>query len=145
MSLQKLIDGEDNTTEYHYDRSLLSSIHYPTYQEHLTYDSRDRLKDSTQQANNQDYLRRYGYDLGGNLNNSTDANQNLEAYTYDALNRLTLVTDANGGITEFSYDDRDNLLQVKDPQARLTGPTIIFPIIFPILSSIRHSIIPVLC
>jgi RHS repeat-associated protein len=118
--LKTLTDGENNTTEYRYADTLLASIHYPTYEEQLGYDNRNRLKDSTQKANNLSYLREYGYDVGNNLNSSTDANQQQEQYSYDALGRLTQVIDAKGGVTEFTYDARDNLLEVSDPEQRLT-------------------------
>ncbi|ACE86285.1 RHS repeat-associated core domain-containing protein [Cellvibrio japonicus] len=114
------VDGEGNTTQYNYVEDLLRSIQYPTYKELLEYDNRNRVKQTTQQANSRNYIRKHGYDPLGNITNSTDAQDNETVYEYDVLSRVKKITDAEGGVTEFSYDARDNLLQVKDPEGRLT-------------------------
>lgn len=116
----RTVDGEGNSTQFNYAEDLLRSIQYPTYKELLEYDNRDRVKQTTQQANSRNYIRKRGYDPLGNLDNSTDAENNTTVYGYDAHNRVKMITDAEGGITEFTYDARDNLLQVKDPEGRLT-------------------------
>ncbi len=118
--LASTTDGEGNITQYAYQNTLLSSIHYPTYKEFYGYDNRNRVSQTTQQANSRDYLRKRGYDVTGNLSSSIDANGNSESYEYDSLNRLIKATDAMGGETNFTYGARDNLLQVKDPEGRLT-------------------------
>ncbi|MFC6980494.1 RHS repeat-associated core domain-containing protein [Microbulbifer taiwanensis] len=121
--LRAIVDGEQNRTEYSYQQNLLSKVQYPTYAEELGYDKRDRIEQSKQQANNLEYLRAYGYDLGDNLTSDTDALENTEQYEYDQLNRLVAIVDPVNGEakkTEFTYDSRDNLLQVKDPEGRLT-------------------------
>lgn len=116
----RTVDGEGNTTQFNYANELLRSIEYPSYKEVLEYDKRNNLKQTTQQANSRNYIRKRGYDLAGNLETSTDAQTKETVYGYDALNRVRAITDAEGGITEFTYDARDNLLQVKDPEGRLT-------------------------
>ncbi|MEW5249961.1 RHS repeat domain-containing protein [Microbulbifer sp. 2201CG32-9] len=121
--LQALVDGEQNRIQYSYQQNLLSKIQYPTYAEGLGYDKRNRIEQSKQNANNLEYLRTYGYDLGQNLTSDTDALANTEQYQYDALNRLVAIIDPVNGEekkTRFSYDARDNLLQVQDPEGRLT-------------------------
>ncbi len=118
--LLRTVDGEGNTTLLNYAENLLRSIQFPTYKEVLEYDSRNRIKQTTQQANSRNYLRKLGYDLSGSLTTSADAQEKETVYEYDALNRIKKVTDADGGITELTYDARDNLLQVKDPEGRLT-------------------------
>lgn len=118
--LLRTVDGEGNTTQLNYSEHLLRSIQYPTYKEVFEYDNRNRVKQTTQQANNRNYLRKRGYDLSGSLTTSTDAQIQETVYGYDALNRVKTITDAEGGVTEFAYDARDNLLQVKDPEGRLT-------------------------
>ncbi|WP_226877165.1 RHS repeat-associated core domain-containing protein [Microbulbifer hainanensis] len=121
--LRAVVDGEQNRTEYNYQQNLLHKIDYPTYSEELGYDKRDRIEQSKQKANNLEYLRSYGYDLGDNLTSDTDALENTERYEYDKLNRLVAIIDPVNGETkktEFSYDARDNLLQVEDPEGRLT-------------------------
>ncbi|MCP4993848.1 MAG: hypothetical protein GY934_08695, partial [Gammaproteobacteria bacterium] len=118
--LKTLTDGESNVTTYIYKNTLLSGIHYPTYQEERDYDKRERLTDSKEKANSLEYLRSRGYDQNGNLKNSLDANQKPTDYTYDKLNRITKTIDADSGETLFEYDARDNLLQVTDPEGRKT-------------------------
>ncbi|MFA0810689.1 RHS repeat-associated core domain-containing protein [Microbulbifer epialgicus] len=121
--LRAITDGEQNRTTFTYQQNLLSKIEYPTYAEELGYDKRDRIGHSKQKANNQEYLRSYGYDLGSNLRSDIDALKNTDKYDYDHLSRLVAIIDpVNGGDkkTEFTYDARDNLLEVKDPEGRLT-------------------------
>ncbi|WP_345552423.1 RHS repeat-associated core domain-containing protein [Microbulbifer aestuariivivens] len=121
--LSVIVDGEQNRTRYTYQQNLLSKIEYPTYAEELGYDKRDRIEQSKQKANNLEYLRKYGYDLGSNLDSDTDALENTEKYEYDNLSRLVAIVDPENGEakkTKFSYDARDNLLQVQDPEGRLT-------------------------
>lgn len=114
------VDAEGNATQFTYAENLLSSIQYPTYKELLEYDNRNRVKQTTQQANSRNYIHKRDYDPLGNMTNSVDAQNNATGYEYDALNRVKKITDAEGGITEFTYDARDNLVQVKDPEGRLT-------------------------
>ncbi|QKX18569.1 RHS repeat-associated core domain-containing protein [Microbulbifer sp. YPW1] len=121
--LSAIVDGEQNRTKYTYQQNLLSKIEYPTYAEELGYDKRDRIEQSKQKANNLEYLRKYGYDLGSNLDSDTDALENTEKYEYDNLSRLVAIVDPENGEakkTKFTYDARDNLLQVQDPEGRLT-------------------------
>jgi RHS repeat-associated protein len=118
--LSSTVDGESHTTRFDYADNLLQKVQYPTFHETLDYDNRNRVKDSRQQANGQTYLRKNGYDLTSNLENTTDAESNSESYTYDKLNRTVTVTDAEGGVTTYTFDARDNLLKVKDPEERLT-------------------------
>ncbi|MFV8784428.1 RHS repeat domain-containing protein [Microbulbifer sp. SA54] len=121
--LSAIVDGEQNRTKYTYQQNLLSKIEYPTYAEELGYDKRDRIEQSKQKANNLEYLRGYGYDLGSNLTSDTDALENTEKYEYDNLYRLVAIVDPVNGEakkTKFTYDARDNLLQVTDPEGRLT-------------------------
>jgi len=115
-----ITDGENNKIQLNYIKDTLRSIQYPTYKELLEYDNRNRIKQTTQQANSRNHIRKYGYDPIGYIINSIDAQDNETAYEYDALNRIKKMTDAEGGVTEFVYDARDNLLQVKDPEGRLT-------------------------
>ena len=95
------IDGLGNKTQYNYKNQQLDSIHYPTFEEQLTYDIRDRIISSTQRAGNLEVLRRFGYDRNSNLIDSIDANGNSDTGVYDSLSRLTLRTDADGGETRF--------------------------------------------
>lgn len=117
---ERIIDGEEQTTQFTYVDNLLRSIQFPTYKEIVDYDNRNRANQTTQQANNRNYLRKRGYDLASNLTQSIDANNKPTSYEYDALNRTKKIIDASNGITEFTYDARDNLLQVKDPEGRVT-------------------------
>ncbi|WHI48480.1 RHS repeat-associated core domain-containing protein [Microbulbifer sp. VAAF005] len=116
------VDGEQNRIEYSYQQQLLTKISYPTYTEVLSYDKRNRIVGSKQEANNLQYLRTYGYDSSNNLNSDTDANKNTTKYEYDNLNRIIAIIDpVNGGnTTKFIYDARNNLIQVEDPEGRLT-------------------------
>lgn len=116
----RTVDGEGNTTQFNYAEDLLRSIQYPTYKELMEYDNRNRVKQTTQQANSRNYIQKRGYDPLGNMASNTDAQDNATGYEYNVLNRVKKITDAEGGITEFAYDTRDNLLQVKDPEGRLT-------------------------
>ncbi len=116
----RTIDGEGNATQFNYADGLLRSIQYPTYKEFLEYDNRNRIKQTTQQANSRNYVQKRGYDPLGNMADNTDAENNETIYDYDVLNRVKKITDAEEGVTEFFYDARDNLLQVKDPEGRLT-------------------------
>ncbi len=116
----RTVDGENNATQYTYAQSQLRSIQYPTHKELLEYDNRNRVKQTTQQANSRNYLRKRGYEQNGNLVSTADALDNSNAYEYDSLNRIVKMTDANSGITQFTYDAHDNLLQVKDPESRVT-------------------------
>jgi RHS repeat-associated protein len=116
----RTVDGEGNSTQFNYAEDLLRSIQYPTYKELMDYDNRNRVKQTTRQANSRNYIQKRGYDPLGNMASSTDAQDNVTAYEYDVFDRVKKITDAEGGITEFTYDARDNLLQVKDPEGRLT-------------------------
>jgi len=118
--LTRTIDGENNNTQFTYVENQLRSIQYPSYKELLEYDDHGRVKQSTQQANNRNYLRKRGYDLQGNVTSATDAQEKNTVYEYDALNRIKKIIDASNAATEFTYDARNNLLQVKDPEGRLT-------------------------
>lgn len=118
--LSKLIDAENNTIQYSYANNLFHQVKTPTSTETFEYDNNNRIKQTTQQANNRNYIRKMGYDQNGNSTSSTDAQDKTTGYEYDSLNRVKKITDAEGGITEFTYDARDNLLQVKDPENRLT-------------------------
>lgn len=118
--LSKLIDAENNTIQYSYANNLFHQVKTPTSTETFEYDNRNRIKQTTQQANSRNYIRKMGYDQNGNSTSSTDAQDKTTGYEYDSLNRVKKMTDAEGGITEFTYDARDNLLQVKDPENRLT-------------------------
>lgn len=119
-NLQRTIDGEGNSIQLNYTEGLLRSIQYPRHKELLSYDNRNRVKQTTQQGNGRNYIRKRDLDPSGNLIGSVDAQENATAYEYDALNRVTKMIDAEGGVTEFTYDARDSLLQVKDPEGRLT-------------------------
>ncbi len=114
------IDGENNSTQFFYEKNQLRSIQYPTFKELMDYDNRDRVKQTTQQANNKNYIRKRGYDQVSNLSNTRDALDKSNQYDYDKFNRVIKMTDANNGITQYTYDARDNLLEVKDPEDRLT-------------------------
>ncbi|RDE22357.1 RHS repeat protein [Motiliproteus coralliicola] len=116
-------DGLGNQTRFSYRDERLDSIHYPTFEQQLDYDSRDRINSTTQQADNLNLLRRFGYDPDGNETQAIDANGNPTQRAYDALNRLISLTDADGGLTRFSYDARDNLTEVTDPEGRITQYT----------------------
>lgn len=114
--LSKLIDAENNTIQYSYANNLFHKVQTPKSTETFDYDNRNRIKQTTQQANNRNYIRKMGYDPVGNSTSSTDAQDKTTGYEYDSLNRVKKITD----VTEFTYDARDNLLQVKDPENRLT-------------------------
>jgi RHS repeat-associated protein len=118
--LSKLIDAENNTIQYSYANNLFHKVQTPTSTEIFEYDNLNRIKQTTQQANSRNTIRKMGYDQNGNSTSSTDAQDKTTGYEYDSLNRVKKITDAEGGITEFTYDARDNLLQVKDPENRLT-------------------------
>ncbi len=119
-NLSRTVDGEGNVTQFGYVGNLLKSVQFPGYKELREYDNRNRLKQTTQQANSRNYIYKNGYDSLGNLTDSIDPQGSESSYEHDALGRIRKATNAEGGITEYSYDARDNLTQVKDPEGRLT-------------------------
>ncbi|OMH38248.1 RHS repeat-associated core domain-containing protein [Motiliproteus sp. MSK22-1] len=116
-------DGLGNKTLFSYRKERLENIHYPTFEQQINYDNRDRVISTIQRADNLEILRSFGYDRDNNLTERTDAKGNRASGVYDAFNRLVWWTDAEGGETHFEYDTRDNLIQVTDPEGRVTRYT----------------------
>jgi RHS repeat-associated protein len=117
-------DAGGNTTLYQYEKERLSSIQYPSYQEHFKYDRRERLSQSSRLVNEQDLTKsqteKYRYSADGMLEHYVDAASNSTGNSYDAHGRLITSIDAEGGNTQFTYDARGNLIGVTDPVGRMT-------------------------
>ena len=118
-------DGRGNVVELRYPQApgdetssfAPSRIVYPTFEQEMRYDQRNRLTATSEILGAEVRLTRYRYDQAGNRIATVNAEDNTTAYAYDALNRLVRITDTLGHVTELAYDNRDNLIAVTDANA----------------------------
>lgn len=119
--VKQAVDGAGNTVSFEYGvvqqhnvtQAQVSAITHPTYREEFNYDSRGRLRQTTDYLTRDTYItRRRDYDALGNLTGVTDAEQKRTAYAYDLLNRRVKVTYPDGRTNRYAYDNRNNLLSV---------------------------------
>ena len=118
--VSKQIDGEGNEISYTYQSDKLAEVQYPTFSEGYSYDSRDRLVQTIQQANERNYIRTQSYDAAGNRTAADDAMGYSDHFEYNSLGRIASWTDAEGGTSHFRYDYLGNIIYVSDPEGRVT-------------------------
>ena len=125
--LQAMRDGKGNVVTLHYPEQsgertssfAPNRIVYPTFEQEMGYDARNRLTALSEILGQEVRLTRYEYDKAGNRVATINAEDKTTRYDYDALNRLIKLTDTLGHVTELNYDNRDNLLAVKDANGHL--------------------------
>jgi RHS repeat-associated protein len=89
-------------------------IVYPTFENQLRYDKRNRVVLDTTVFGEEGLVTRYRYDLRGQVNAVTDPNGKTAFLEYDALGRLSKFTDKLGNVTTYGYDNRNNPIAVRD-------------------------------
>ena len=116
-------DGNGNTLQYIYGdeasglNNLLIKVIYPTFNQELKYDVRNRVTEVTDVLDSSTrYTTQFGFDAGGIRTRITDKENKTTTNVYDALGRLTQITDPLAGVTTQTYDNRDNLIALKDPK-----------------------------
>jgi RHS repeat-associated protein len=120
--ISQLVDPTGNVTTLNYDARRLSSISFPTFNQAVTYDSDNRIKqveNVLSDADNQ--TTQLDYDAVGNLISSLDAESNEHQFELDELDRVSKIIDPINGETVFAYDERGNLTRVTDPEGRQTA------------------------
>jgi RHS repeat-associated protein len=120
--ISQLVDPTGYVTTLNYDARRLSSISFPTFNQSVTYDSDNRIKqveNVLSDADNQ--TTQLDYDAVGNLISSLDAESNEHQFELDALDRVSKIIDPINGETLFAYDERGNLTRVTDPEGRQTA------------------------
>ena len=117
-------DSGSNTTTLNYGTAgnglggLVASIQFPTYEQRINYDTRDRptrltrIYEDPLGPTTKTEVHVYGYDARGLMVSSTDALGRSTLTSFDGLGRLTENTDPAGGKTRMVYDSRDNLVAV---------------------------------
>ena len=126
--LVKKIDGNNNVTQFVYGdvvsglNGLLTEIIYPTLDQNLQYDQRDRVIQRINSAagsalafdGSASQTTRNQYDAAGNLTVVTDPANRSIGTRYNAHGEVIQTTDPAGGINRYGYDARGNLVSVKD-------------------------------
>lgn len=118
-TLDRMIDGNDVTTNYSYDElRRLSEIKQdeggtnPTTQNATTtldYDVRDNLTSVTDPING---TTTYVYDDLGNLLSKTSPDTGTSTYTYDEAGNISSALDAKGQLLTYSYDALNRLTEI---------------------------------
>ena len=101
--ISQLVDPTGNVTTLNYDARRLSSISFPTFNQSVTYDSNNRIKqveNVLSDADNQ--TTQLDYDAVGNLISSLDAENNEHQFELDELDRVSKIIDPNNGETQRS-------------------------------------------
>jgi RHS repeat-associated protein len=125
--LQRQIDAKGHVTAMEYtDPGGVepaafgpTRIVYPTFENQLRYDKRNRLVLDTEVDGEAGLVTRYRYDARGQVDAVTDPAGHTLFYAYDALGRLTQVTDRLGYTLDHTYDNRDNLIAVSDQEGKV--------------------------
>jgi len=119
--IAKLIDPSGNVTQLNYDARRLTNINFPTFEQKVTYDNNNRIKDVTNLPDSPNkQTTQLDYDSVGNLISSLDAENNQHQFELDALDCVIKIIDPINGETTFEYDTRSNLTRVTDPEGRQT-------------------------
>jgi RHS repeat-associated protein len=131
--LVKQTDGNGNVTQFVYGdqasglNGLLIKIVYPTLNQDLQYDQRNRITRSTDSATGNalaldgasNQTTQSQYDAAGNLTDVTDPAARNTSSSYNAFGEITRSTDPAGGATQYGYDARGNLVTVTDAKGNI--------------------------
>lgn len=123
--LRSMTDGRGNIIEMRYPQTPAEGtssfgpnhIVYPTLEQDMRYDKRNRVTAVSDILGQEVRLTRYQYDKAGKRTAVINAEGNTTVYAYDALNRLVQIIDTLGHTSRFAYDNRDNLIAVTDANA----------------------------
>lgn len=124
--LQRQIDGKGNVTTMEYTDPGATEpsafgptrIVYPTFENQLRYDKRNRVVLDTEVDGAEGFVTGYGYDARGQVDTVTDPAGHTMFHEYDALGRLTKVTDRLDYTLAYAYDNRDNPIAVTDQEGK---------------------------
>jgi len=116
-----ITDQGGNKTVYHRDEKYRTTkIVYADCEEIFEYDDSDNCTAHTDRNKN---IRRYEYDIYGNMTSSIDPLGSATSMEYNNHNKPTRITNPDGGFVSLVYDNYGNLTGTIDPLGRQTGLT----------------------
>ena len=69
-------------------------------------------------------IRRFEYDIRGNMTKHRDPVDNIVLMEYNSLNKPVKITNPDGGVISFTYDEKGNLISFLDPLERAESPSL---------------------
>ena len=105
-----------NIVQYFRDEKYRSvKTVYADSEERFEYNDNNKR---TLHADRNGNVRRYEYDIRGNVIKHIDSLNNAVSAEYSSLNKPVKITNPDGGVITFTYDERGNLTSFLDPLER---------------------------